>query len=123
MPITINTYCRINRNGSININTDPTFPEPLPDPNFLCVSGAGTTQVNGTYIKINENRYESSNFETTGTVLTNEYGAWGILIPGGGNPLFYLGQTTPRPQYPWQETSWTAIDGELPVPTVTIGPC
>jgi len=25
MPITINTYCRVNRNGSININTDPRF--------------------------------------------------------------------------------------------------
>jgi hypothetical protein len=25
MPININTYCRINKNGSININTDPTF--------------------------------------------------------------------------------------------------
>jgi hypothetical protein len=28
MAININTYCRINRNGSININTDPRFGAP-----------------------------------------------------------------------------------------------
>jgi hypothetical protein len=32
MAITINTYCRVNRNGSININTDPTFPTYIPPP-------------------------------------------------------------------------------------------
>jgi hypothetical protein len=28
MSITINTYCRVNQNGSININTDPRFGVP-----------------------------------------------------------------------------------------------
>lgn len=118
MPITINTYCRINRNGSININTDPVFPT-----NFLCVSGAGSAEVNGTYIKIDDNRYDSSNYAITGIRLTTELGPWALLIGGGGNPVFYIGNTFPAPQYPWQETLWNASDGELPSPTVTSGPC
>jgi len=38
MPININTYCRINRNGSININTDPRFGVPY-STNFQITCG------------------------------------------------------------------------------------
>jgi hypothetical protein len=37
MAITINKYCRINRNGSININTDPAFGYIPPLPTNLTV--------------------------------------------------------------------------------------
>ena len=38
MAININTYCRINRNGSVNINTDPRFGVPYPT-NFQVTCG------------------------------------------------------------------------------------
>ena len=54
MPVTINTYCRVNRNGSININTDPAYVLPPPiitdglvlyldAGNILSYPGSGTT--------------------------------------------------------------------------------
>jgi hypothetical protein len=110
-------------NGGMNISSGGISISLEPYNNNICVSGAGTPEVNGTYIKINESRYDSSNYAINGIRLTTEYGPWGIIIGGGGNPTFYFGQTTPPPQYPWQETLWTASDGELPVPNVSYGPC
>ena len=114
-------------NGGINIGSGRTLITSQPfipiDINFACVSGAGTPEVNGTYIRINDNRYESSNYQINGIRLSNDLGPWAIRTGGGGDPVFYIGNTTPTPQYPWQETSWAALDGELPVPTVSQGQC
>jgi len=138
MSITINTYCRVNQNGSININTDPTFPQPLPspDPNFLCVSGAGVPEINGTYTF-----YELYTWPNSGTRprYVNELGieifaavsfagdsyTWFFyaLIDGDQNTYYYRGNTTPPPEYPWLETSWSLYGGVNPVPIVTIGQC
>jgi hypothetical protein len=141
MPININTYCRVNRNGSININTDPTFPEPPPppDPNFLCVNGAGSA-LNGTY-KFYDFYTSGNNGTRPRYIPINNVDDSGIQIlagiPFGGSPYrwavysfdgetsttYYAGNTTPVPEYPWLETSWTAYDGAAPVPTLTIGLC
>jgi hypothetical protein len=49
MPITINQYCRINQNGSININTDPAFGGVIPplSTNLLiyCIAGGSINSV------------------------------------------------------------------------------
>lgn len=48
MPITINKYCRINQNGSININTDPTFggvPLPLPINLIISCQGGNASEI------------------------------------------------------------------------------
>ena len=45
MAININTYCRINKNGSINISTDPTFaPPPSTFANYSLELGIGLLQ-------------------------------------------------------------------------------
>jgi len=136
MPITINTYCRINRNGSININTDPTFP----DPNFLCVNGAGsalngtykfydfyTAGPNGTrprYIPIGSTSLDFSIEIVAGIFNVGGGYRWGVyFFDGEFSTTYYAGNTTPVPEYPWLETSWTAYDGAAPVPTLTIGLC
>jgi len=130
MPITINTYCRVNRNGSININTDPTFPEP--PPNFMCVSGAGSAEVNGTYTfagfetsdGYTRPKYIKGIFKIGLSILGGQ--RWILEFPNlsGDYAAWYIGNTIPPPAYPWLETSWSITDvGELPVPTFTIGPC
>ena len=138
MPITINTYCRVNQNGSININTDPTFPQPLPppDPNFACVSGAGVPEINGTYtfsynytfgIEGTRPRYvnEFGIEILAGMGFAGDFYRWFFyaLIDGDQNTYYYRGNTTPPPEYPWLETSWSLYGGTDPVPTVIIGQC
>ena len=137
MPVTINTYCRINRNGSININTDPRVFSP---DNFACVSGAGSSGLNGTY-KFYDFYTSGNNGTRPRYIPINNVDDSGIQIlagiPFGGSPYrwmiyffdgeysttYYAGNTTPVPEYPWLETSWTAYAGAAPVPTLTIGLC
>jgi hypothetical protein len=140
MPININTYCRINRNGSININTDPTFPLPI-DPNFLCANGAGTPEINGTYKfydfytypfletrprYIPINNVDLSGIQIfAGPTFSGDFYRWVFFYYDGdrGN-YYYRGNTDPAPEYPWLETSWSVYDiGVGPVPTVNRGPC
>jgi len=44
MAININTYCRINKNGSINISTDPTFAPPQTFANYSIQLSIGLLQ-------------------------------------------------------------------------------
>jgi hypothetical protein len=122
MPITINTYCRINRNGSININTDPTFPGPPPQ--FICVSGANIPEVNGTYTFV---QYFTQNGFTRPEYYFNQFsisvlytidGRYGLLDGSGDDTLLYEGLTFPPPLNPYLETSWTD-----PNIVITQGPC
>jgi hypothetical protein len=144
MPITINTYCRVNRNGSININTDPTFgfitttsttttTTTINLDNFACISSAGSP--------VNET-YEFRDFITENGITRPRYlligstdGLQIVIYPTGGgavwtiaNPgeeiYYYNGSTNPAPAFPWLETSWTLGNGgALPAPTITRGPC
>jgi len=126
--ITINTYCRVNQNGSININTDPTFPQPLPppDPNFACVSGIGDG--NGTYTftgdyatekGVTRPIYIGPNTYMIMILNNNPTPTWGIWFDNNGEiGLAYAGNTQPIPEYPWQETSWSNVG-----PVITIGQC
>ena len=142
MPININTYCRINRNGSININTDPLFgfiatttttTTTTINPNdFTCISGVGVSgEVIGTY-QFNsfttENGITRPMYLPTFTpvqpglqiVIYNQSGGAVWAIADFGNEVaYYFGNTNPAPAYPWLETSWTGS----PPPTVTLGQC
>jgi hypothetical protein len=114
MPITINTYCNVNRNGSININTDPRFFNP---DNFACVrvgNDEPTTLPDGTY-EIYDN-ITVQGVTRPAYAGPNNYGI--IIVSRVGGPTWrvtfdnntvsvYTGTTQPAPNYPWQETSWT----------------
>jgi len=121
MPITINTYCRINRNGSININTDPAFgfiattsttttTTTLDPINFVCMSGAGDP--NGTYQNTFNNVTEQG---FTRPIYANANGWYLQIVSSPGGPLwgvwldgefYFAGTTQPIPQYPWQ-SAWS----------------
>ena len=146
MAVIINGSFRINSNGSININTDPTFgfttttttsttttTTTLDPINFACISGVGVSgEVIGTYqftgVFATENGVTRPIFYPTFIPaqpdlqirLVNSPGSakWGIYAPGD-EVNYYFGNTAPAPAYPWLETSWTGS----PPPTVTQGPC
>jgi hypothetical protein len=126
MPITINTYCRVNRNGSININTDPTFPGP-PYIGPICASGGvadGTYtftsyQTNGGYTRpvYLSFPYGISNSWTDGRYIITEN------VSGDTNEIC-VGNTFPPPANPYLETSWTFYGSIDPAPiTFTSGSC
>jgi hypothetical protein len=132
MPITINTYCRVNRNGSININTDPTFPIIIPIPQFLCVSGATPAEVNGTYefaYSLTANGYTRpiyKIFQFSSYDISNDFGGKYRIVQGFGDPPenIYEGTTFPPPANPSLETLWYFANTVNPAPiTITAGPC
>jgi hypothetical protein len=123
MPIIISTYCRVNRNGSMDINTDPAFFEP-PYTGPICVSGAGVSS--GTYTFL---QYYTQNFftrpeyisSTSQFIISISYtgdGRYGLLDTSGDDTLLYEGLTFPPPLNPYLETSWTD-----PSIVITQGPC
>ena len=135
MPVTINTYCRINRNGSININTDPAFgiitttttttTTTINLNDYACISGP-IAAANGTYF------FTGDYYTEKGVTRPIYYGpntyfiiisnnnpgpTWGLWNDGNGEPGLAYGSTTqPIPNYPWQ-ASWN--NGII----VTQGPC
>jgi hypothetical protein len=130
MPININTYCRVNRNGSININTDPAFPVPPspPDPNdYACVEVGGDEpgELNGTYAVTGTSTvdgvtrpiYTNTNGLGVTMQITSAVGGpvWAFWI--GGSP-YYLSTSQPAPAYAWQATGY-AFD----LRRLTQGPC
>jgi hypothetical protein len=126
MPININTYCRVNRNGSININTDPTFGFLYTGP--ICVSGSSIAQVNGTYTfyaYYTQNGYTRPNYTINPAPfvyynidnLTGN-GAYRIVEGFGDSNDIAFGNTFPPPENPYLETSWTD-----PNIVITRGPC
>ena len=123
MPIIISTYCRVNRNGSMDINTDPAFLEPLYT-GSICVSGANIPEVNGTYTFL---QYFTQNGFTRPEYYFNQFsisvlytaeGRYGLLDSTGDDILLYEGLTFPPPLNPYLETSWTD-----PNIVITQGPC
>jgi hypothetical protein len=146
MPITINTYCRVNRNGSININTDPSFlfanttsttttTTTINLNDFVCISGVGVSgEVIGTYQFFDfttENGITRPRYFPTFTPVQPSLEIRIYPTGGGGGSAvwaiaafgdevnYYFGNTQPAPAFPWLETSWTGS----PPPTVTQGPC
>jgi hypothetical protein len=125
MPITINTYCRINRNGSININTDPTFgfiattttsttttTTTINLDNFACMSGAPDPLMNGTYVNSFIDVTEQGE---TRPIFGGPNGYYLQIVSGPGGPswglwfdgeFYFAGTTKPIPQYPWQ-SAWS----------------
>jgi hypothetical protein len=136
MPITINTYCRVNRNGSININTDPAFGFTTSTTtttttfninNYACVEVGGDepSEMNGTYVVTGTSTVDG----VTRPIYTNTNGlgctmqitsfsggpVWAFFI--NGNPI-YLSTSQPAPAYAWQATGY-AFD----LRRLTQGPC
>jgi hypothetical protein len=130
MPITVNTYCTINRNGSININTDPIF---FNIPQFICVSGAEITAVNGTYTfyaYYTQNGFTRPNYSFESAPFTfynidtlTANGEYRIVEGFGDSNELYTGLTFPPPANPSLENSWTQYGGFPTTLITTVGPC
>ena len=134
MPITINTYCRINRNGSININTDPAFgfttttttTTTINLNDYACVNtGPDEDNFRGTYVVTGTSTVDG----VTRPVYTNVNPFFTIQlasIVGGPVWAFYYdvylsatSTTQPAPTYPWQATGYSGFD----LRSITQGPC
>jgi hypothetical protein len=101
----------------------------------VCVSGAGSGVINGTYTYIGtatangfiRPRYEGNLTGGFVYVLITAIGGAGAvwsIYSSNDEESYYLGNTTPPPQYPYQETSWSLIGpGVLPLPTVNVFAC
>jgi hypothetical protein len=115
--------------GSSGISISPIYVEP-PYTGPICISGAGSTQVNGTYT--------FTGYVADGSIVRPEYykttsdfvitlagnGKYTIRVAGGDQNGQYIGNTFPAPAYPYLETSWSLIeDGVLPYPVITRGSC
>ena len=98
MPITINTYCRINRNGSININTDPRFGVPYstnlivqcggnPDANaqiFSVSIGGGPAYI------IKEGSFPVYAGQANTNIEAHQFGGTSITVSEGNNATMTL---------------------------------
>jgi hypothetical protein len=129
--ITINTYCKVNRNGSININTDPTFPQPLtPYTGPICVSGVAVANETYTFIGYQTfNGYTSPVYQSPGPFFysidnSTANGTYIICSTSGERIELYEGLTFPAPSNPYLETQWVFYGTLDPAPiTVTSGSC
>jgi hypothetical protein len=91
----------------------------------VLVSGAGTSAVNGTYEQAGQNAGRNQ-YENESGVYVAWYlddfapslpeNIWIITYPDTGAAYYY---STDDVEFPWQVTTWTAIDGIAPLPTVT----
>ena len=120
----------VNINGGMNIGSGGiSISSPYIIPNDyigpICISGAGSTQVNGTYTFIG--------YVTDGPTTRPSYQK-GFLIIDLVNQRYYIresngdgqyiGNTFPAPANPYLETSWSTTEGGvLPFPVITAGPC
>jgi len=115
MSITINTYCRVNQNGSININTDPTFLQPPTPPNtndYACVvvgydepgTNGGTYVVTGNSIVDGVTRPVYTNANGWTIQIINSGGVVWAFFDNGG--LYAVSTTQPVPTYPWLATGY-----------------
>jgi hypothetical protein len=118
--------------GGILISSPYIIPNDYIGP--ICVSGAGSTEVNGTYVFNGYTtdggytrpfyQYESAPFTFYAIDLNGGGSTYRIYAAFGDQNSYYKGNTFPPPANPYLETSWTLIEsGTDPVPTVTIGPC
>jgi len=129
MPITINTYCRVNRNGSININTDPLFgfttttttsttttTTTINLNDFVCYQGyetytlVGTSTVQGVTRGIYDAFNGYATIQLVGDPLGPTWAIWNDQDPS------IISSTRPVPDYPWQ-ASWGVGF------SITQGPC
>jgi hypothetical protein len=93
----------------------------------ICVSGAGSTQVNGTYTfsgYVTEGDLTRPSYQKVGVSITLVAARYYIYESFGDQNGQYLGNTVPAPANPYLETSWSTIEGGvLPFPVITQGPC
>jgi hypothetical protein len=96
----------------------------------VCVSGGGSVGVNNTYTYVGTNTingftrpfYRYVSYQIICQLVLGEV-IW-TIYNAEDEGTHYFGNTTPPPQYPYQETSWRlAALGVLPLPTVNAFPC
>jgi hypothetical protein len=103
---------------------------PISPTESVCVSGAGIVGANGTYTyfgtyTVNGVTRPSYEFGFNNIILASSFGQpyWSICNYDDED-TYYIGNTTPPPQYPYQETSWRLeAFGVLPLPTVNVFVC
>jgi hypothetical protein len=121
-------------NGGMNIGSSGILISLEPYNNNICVSGAGTPEVNGTYTyngDITYNGYTRPQYVFGNYILDIQLGNgyWDLYSEIGERIDYYVDNTylvgppTTPPAFPYQVTLWGAIDGQLPVPNVSYGPC
>jgi hypothetical protein len=84
----------------------------IPPINNIIVSGAGTTLVNGLYYPGNDGHLLAYTLEDESCFIYSDDGNWMI---SDYNTVFYTAEIIGTPN----ECTWTAVDGDTPVPTVT----
>ena len=120
-------------------NTSTTTRTPTPTPTKtpslnVCVSGAGSSFINGTYIfngNITYNGYTRPQYVFGPYILDIQLGTgyWNIYSVIGERVEWYVDNTyifgppTTPPAFPYQVTLWGADVGTLPVPTFSQGGC
>ena len=85
----------------------------------IIVSGAGSTEVNGTYAVIGEGfgKPVYANNANSDIVIGWDSGAWFIVNSSGTQVIYYYSEDDVAT--PDLCTTWEVADGEPPVPTVT----
>jgi hypothetical protein len=92
----------------------------------ICISGAGTTIVNGTYTFIGyvTDVVTRPSYQKGNIVIGLISGRYYIVEAIGDQNGQYLGNTFPAPVNPYLETSWTPTEnGVFPIPVITQGSC
>ena len=87
----------------------------------IIVSGAGSTEVNGTYVdtgQLSGNRPVYVNNANSDIGIVWDSGAWMIMNPSTRVIYYYSSNNVATPDLC---TTWEVYSGESPVPTVTKG--
>ena len=136
-PTTTSTTTTTSTSTTTTSSSSSTTTTTTASSNFICVSGAGSSEVNGTYefyqfITVNGitrptyapvgSPDPSTDIQVT-IISTGPSAIWAIRWPDQ-EYNYYFGNTSPAPQYPYLETSWNiASEGIGPTPVITQGPC
>lgn len=88
----------------------------------LIVTGAGTTDINGTYNKVSDTLYTQveGTYQLQKAEVT-EFDLWTFRFIGGEGPPWYRSQTLNEIICPADGGPYIAIAGTAPVPTVSLG--
>jgi hypothetical protein len=88
--------------------------------NAVVVSGAGSTEINGTYTMTGTHNgkpyYNKGGLSVFDQFAISNSGAGWEIYDEGGDILY---ETSNNPAFPWLVTSWVVSIGVLPVPELT----
>lgn len=107
-------------------NKAPAAARPDPftvDTTDVCVSGAGTNNVNGTYVYSHTQGTKgvwmlSTVSEILSTYWDNTLRVWKI-----DSDINYYYYSTQNVNHPWNVSQWIVLNGDLPTPIVLSGAC